>query len=57
MSESVTTVGLETRIGKAARAMLRNRVHHLPVIDHDDRLIGIVSTMDILGEFADGAPD
>ena len=57
MTKSVTTVGLETPIGKAAREMLRNRVHHLPVLDHHDRLMGIVSTMDILGEFADGAPD
>ena len=57
MSESVTTVGMETPIGKAARDMLRNRVHHLPVLDHNERLIGIVSTMDILGEFADGAGD
>ena len=57
MTKSITTVGLETPIGKAAREMLRNRVHHLPVLDHHDRLMGIVSTMDILGEFADGAPD
>ena len=57
MSESVTTVGMETPIGRAAREMLRNRVHHLPVLDHNERLIGIVSTMDILGEFADGAGD
>ena len=57
MSESVMTVGMETLIGKAARDMLRNRVHHLPVLDHKERLVGIVSTMDILGEFADSAPD
>jgi CBS-domain-containing membrane protein len=57
MSETVATVDVETTIGKAAREMLRNRVHHLPVVDTRDRLIGIVSTMDILAEFADGAPD
>ena len=57
MSESVVTVGLETLIGKAAQEMLRNHVHHLPVVDHDNRLIGIVSTMDILTEFADAAPE
>ena len=57
MSESVTTVGLETLIGKAAQEMLRNRVHHLPVVDHNERLMGIISTMDILGEFADAAPE
>ncbi len=57
MSESVTTIGTDTAIGKAARAMVRNRVHHLPVLDRHDRLVGIISTMDILGEFADNAPD
>ncbi len=56
MSASVTTVGLETLIGKAAQEMLRNRVHHLPVVDHNERLMGIISTMDILTEFVDAAP-
>ena len=57
MSESVVTVGMETLIGRATREMLRNHVHHLPVVDHDNRLIGIISTMDILAEFADAAPE
>lgn len=56
MSESVMTIGLEALIVEAAQKMLRNRVHHLPVVDNDDRLLGIISTMDILGEFADAAP-
>jgi CBS domain-containing protein len=33
MSEAVATVDLETTIGKATREMLRNRIHHLPVVD------------------------
>ena len=57
MSEAVATVGVDTTIGKATREMLRNRVHHLPVVDAHDKMIGIISTMDILAEFADGAPD
>jgi CBS-domain-containing membrane protein len=57
MSEALTTVSMETMIGKAAREMLRNRVHHLPVVDLNDRLVGIISTMDILGAFVDAAPD
>lgn len=56
MSESVVTVGLETFISKAAQDMLRNQIHHLPVVDHKSRLLGIISTMDILNEFADAAP-
>ena len=57
MSEAVTTIDVETTIGKATREMLRNRIHHLPVVDSNEKLIGIISTMDILGEFADAAPD
>jgi CBS domain-containing protein len=56
MSESVITVGLESFIGDAAQQMLRNHVHHLPVVDHDNRLLGIISTMDILSEFVDAEP-
>lgn len=57
MSEAVTTVDLETPIGQATRKMLRNQVHHLPVVDAQNRLKGIVSTMDILAAFADAAPE
>ena len=57
MSEGVATIDQEATIGKATREMLRNRIHHLPVVDKNDRVIGILSTMDILAEFADGAPD
>ena len=57
MSEAVATVLADADIAKATREMLRNRIHHLPVVDTHDRLIGIISTMDILSEFADGAPE
>ena len=53
----MTTVDVETTIGKATREMLRNQVHHLPIVDIHDHLIGIISTMDILAELADAAPD
>lgn len=57
MTEGVSTIGTETTIGTATREMLRNRVHHLPVVDKNDRVVGIISTMDILAEFADAAPE
>lgn len=57
MSDKVVTVNLETRIVEAAQIMLRNHVHHLPVVEQDDRLLGIISTMDILGEFVDAAEE
>ena len=54
MTQDVATVTAETSLAKSAREMLRNRIHHLPVVDHREHLIGIISTMDILAEFADG---
>jgi len=57
MTESVTMISEEATLAKATREMLRNRVHHLPVVDDQEQLIGIISTIDVLSEFADGAPD
>lgn len=54
MNEDVATVHKDTRIAKAARDMLRNGVHRLPVIDAHNRVVGIVSTSDILAAFVDG---
>lgn len=53
MSEALATVGPETSLVTATREMLRNRVHHLPVCDKNNHLMGILSTLDILGELAD----
>lgn len=53
MSDDVETIGLESSVSKAAQLMVRNRVHHLPVVDHQGHLAGILSTMDILCDVAD----
>ncbi len=56
MSETVATVRADTTIAEATREMLRQRVHHLPVVDAKNHLIGIISTMDVLEQFAKSAP-
>jgi CBS domain-containing protein len=56
MSETLTTVTPESTLATAARKILKSGVHHLPVIDEQERLVGIVSSLDILREFADAAP-
>ncbi len=48
MTESVATIGPEVPLSEAAGMMLRNRVHHLPVVDDKERLLGILSTTDIV---------
>ncbi len=47
MTQTVVTVGEETDVLKARELMVAHRIRHLPVIDDDDRLIGMVSDRDI----------
>ena len=54
MTDSVATIGPELPLAEAAGVMLRNRVHRLPVVDDKERLLGILSTMDIVAAVADG---
>jgi CBS domain-containing protein len=53
MSTEVVSVGIESTIHNAATQMLRNRVHRLVVLDDERRLVGVVSTMDLLAAFAE----
>lgn len=55
MSTDVESVRPEALIQHVAANMLRNRVHRLPVVDNNSHLVGIISTMDIIGAFADSA--
>ncbi len=56
MTPDVETISPEVSVPEAAAAMLRNRVHRLPVTESNGRLLGIVSTVDIMRVVADGAP-
>ncbi len=55
MSRDVVSVALDTTVENAALQMLRNRVHRLVVLDDGRRLVGVVSTMDLLAAFVDAA--
>ncbi|MEO1617484.1 MAG: CBS domain-containing protein [Planctomycetota bacterium] len=57
MSESITVLRPTATVQDAVQMMLRDRVHHLPVQDRSGLLVGIVSTMDLLREFAEAAPE
>lgn len=56
MTPDVVAIGPESSLAQAAREMVRSRVHRLAVLDDEKRLLGIVSTMDVLDAFAAGAP-
>ncbi|HID21460.1 MAG TPA: CBS domain-containing protein [Planctomycetaceae bacterium] len=55
MTAEVVSVGPDTMVRDAAETMLKNRVRHLPVVDDDGKLLGIVSTMDLMRAFLDAA--
>ena len=57
MSEAVTTIDAETSIGKATREVSLTASTICLSSTANQKLIGIISTMDILGEFADAAPN
>ncbi|UCG06981.1 MAG: CBS domain-containing protein [Desulfobacterales bacterium] len=47
MTRRVITVGQEASIFEAQELMAKNNIRHLPVVDQDNRLIGIVTDRDI----------
>ena len=51
MSRPAVTVRPQDSIVDAARSMARHRVERLPVVDEEDRLIGIVTRRDLLRVF------
>ncbi|MGW0205458.1 CBS domain-containing protein [Streptomyces sp. NPDC003233] len=51
MTEPPVTVRAEDTIVEAARTMAQRRVERLPVVDEEDRLVGIVTRRDLLQVF------
>ncbi|MEU3341784.1 CBS domain-containing protein [Streptomyces sp. NPDC002144] len=51
MSEPPVTVHADNTIVEAARTMAEHRVERLPVLDEEDRLVGIVTRRDLLKVF------
>jgi len=47
MTTDVITIRPETSIAEASELLVRNRVRHLPIIDEDGKLLGIVTDRDI----------
>lgn len=61
MTTDLVTVDAEESIDLVANLMEWNRVRHVPVEDHQGRLVGLVSTFEVLGhrnrrQDEDGAP-
>lgn len=48
MTTNVVTATPETSIHDIARAMLENRISAVPIVDQDQRVLGIVSEGDLM---------
>ena len=57
MSGRVVMIGPHASIDEAAHRMLGEFIHHLVVADDEGRVVGIVSSFDLLAEFAGPVPD
>ena len=49
MTTDVVTTDAQTSIVDAADMMIEHGIHHLPVIDDDEGVIGMISTTDLAG--------
>ena len=48
MTRTVRTVTPQTLLLRAAILMNLEHIHRLPVVDEDNRVVGMISTMDIV---------
>ncbi len=48
MSKKVTTIYPEQKVSEAAEVMQQKKVHGLPVVNHNEELVGIVAIHDVL---------
>jgi CBS domain-containing protein len=53
MTEDVMTTSAQESIRDAADNLLDNGIHHLPVVDEESRVIGILSTTDLTAYISD----
>jgi acetoin utilization protein AcuB len=47
MSRDVATVGVADSCGEAVARMVRRKIRHLPVVERDGRLVGVVTDRDL----------
>jgi len=48
MTHNPITIRPDTPVTEAQAMMKREKIHHLPVMDKDEKLVGIVSEKDLL---------
>ncbi len=48
MTRNVVTVSLETSVAEIAKLLVKHQISAVPVVDHDNRILGIVSEGDLM---------
>lgn len=48
MNDQVVTVSQDASLANVVSSLLRNEIHHLPVVDSKGRMVGFVSNTDVL---------
>ena len=48
MTKDITTISPDATVEDAMRVMTKNRVRHLPAVEHDGRVVGVVSMGDLV---------
>jgi CBS domain-containing protein len=56
-TDQIATVSADVALIDAAKEMLRHRVHRFPVVEKKGTVRGIISTMDVLTAFVEGATE
>lgn len=49
LTRPVLTVGAQTMVAEVTGLMLERGVHHVPVVDEDDEILGVVTDIDLMG--------
>jgi CBS domain-containing protein len=57
MSRPAVTIADRASLGEALTLMVAHRIHYLPVVDDEGRLIGILNEDDVLGTRREPRPD
>ncbi len=57
MTKGLMTVSDRATVGDAARQLSAGGFHALPVVDNDDRLVGIVTTTPLIGHMLEARPE
>ncbi len=47
MAVKVISIGMDTTLGTAMNVCVENRIRHLPVLDDDEKLVGLLTDRDI----------